>query len=357
MSSHTTAFHLLSSLTQTPASPDAVTDHLRRAKKGGLKYTAGGERTLTVEDCCWYCEEKGWSVNVSRYDGSKEDGARAAVFLKDCWREGREAAAVVEEEGEWRSVPRSVGEGAAAVEVFADGLREELKSSSSSSPSSSLAGADNFLTFLSVLPSPSSPALPPSSLSTYASCRAACSTAASASLAASAVASQSLDSQAFVYGDIELAGVASILAALPDHRESTWIDLGSGSGLALLALHLLSVPSLLGVELLPSLVALSDALPLPPSATVLTGDFLDGSCEWWKEAPNSPSVVFSHCTVVFSSADMERLESAVVARSPPGSVFVGVGRGLPSLRVIKEVPVEVSWGIEIAVIQEIPGRE
>jgi hypothetical protein len=366
---------LLSGLPSTPdpatSTHDAVLGYLRDNRLGGLKYEPGGDRTLSLEDMYYYCKSIGVKVEVCRWESSRDDG-RVLEFSA--------AAVVCDETAEW-SVASSadlVGGVPCFVQKFLGRCSGYLQQQEGDSATENAVGGDGLVTFVK-LALLSSSELPPASTSTapvnttqessclaqYGAAASKCNVNKSAEMCDKAVTENGYDKQAHVYGDITLPGVASMLAALPREvaQDSTWIDLGSGSGLALLAMRLLGVKRLVGVELIQPLVELSRTiLPAAESGgngggddavvALHAGDFLDGSVAWWS-GHSTPLAVFCHCTVIFTQADMVRLKDVVVKNCPSGTVFVGIGIGLPGVEVWRECLVEVSWGVEVAVFQKL----
>jgi len=191
------------------------------------------------------------------------------------------------------------------------------------------------------------------------------------------------DEDDMIYGDFTLEGVKGmydVVNRVGGGERKTWVDMGCGSGLVLLALKLLNpVLHVHGVEIVKPLADVARrVMSEHAGVNVVEGDFLANKSLWsFKEvrraAGNSseiytnpasfslsfcsfiapqPVVVFCHSTVVFTDESMEKLGER--ARGlPPGSFMVSVGRGVEGLEVVREVVGRAEWGAEIVIIQKV----
>lgn len=156
-----------------------------------------------------------------------------------------------------------------------------------------------------------------------------------------------------VNGEIEFESFVNVIGQLRIPPSAKFVDLGSGSGKAVLAASLLfDFESLHGVELLESLYEASQSVlgtfrklegdmhELPEDAVPITfhnADFLDFDWSWG-------DVVFANSTC-FTDELMAQI-SKRVALLKPGSLVVTVTQPLksPWVRLVKKSTHEMSWG-------------
>ncbi|GMH80467.1 hypothetical protein TL16_g08560 [Triparma laevis f. inornata] len=321
-SGYTILAQLLPSSSTLPTFDDILT-YLRSSSLGGLKYTPSDTRTLTLSDAYHalrkYCPAVDLDILILR---PQTPTSHVQKYLNLASLETDNKSSSVEDD---------------------DISGEEYKA----------------LIRLTNTPTPPPP-LPQKITETFTSIETStCNINAVASKSSTDVESLNLPPEPFIYGDVTLPGVNSILHSLSSLSPSlpptsTFVDLGSGSGLALLAVSLINpVQPYLGVELLPSLVDISKTIDTLDPSSIIQADFLDGSYDWWSSShtdSNPPRIYFSHCTVVFSPTQLSLL-SSLFKRTSPNSVFVAVGNPLPNCEIVHEFLMEVSWGVEIGILQ------
>jgi len=357
MSSFGSGYTVLSSILSpsSPFSPSSCLDYLRSNSLGGLKYSPDDSRTLSLDDVYHYCRSISLTLRIVRYV-SPSDSSRVLALAP--------TAVLHNPTCEWIAIPPT-SLTASSLPTFLASFQASLPPLPSSALNTGASDEDSdssepTFTFVALAPSPP----PPSSslLANYNTAACTCDITIASQLSSSHLQSASFTGNAdlcptsFVYGDITFNGTHSLHRHLLEYTSThLFVDLGSGSGLYLYALSLLAVPpsSLIGFELVPTLAELSRKI-LPLSVPVVEADFLDESTDWARsEAPDAPQVVFCHCTVVFPPAEMKRLRQKLEQTCPASSLFVAVGSPLPDLDIVEEVLIEVSWGVEVAVIQRI----
>ncbi|GMI05619.1 hypothetical protein TrLO_g9217 [Triparma laevis f. longispina] len=370
-SGYTILAQLLPSSSTLPTFDDILT-YLRSSSLGGLKYTPSDTRTLTLSDAYHalrkYCPAVDLDILILR---PQTPTSHVQKYLNLASLETDNNSSSVEDDGwtvlsddqytvalydnvtsEWSVLPPATN--------IEDILPPPPPPSSTPPPSKDISGEEyKALIRLTNTPTPPPP-LPQKITETFTSIETStCNINAVASKSSTDVESLNLPPEPFIYGDVTLPGVNSILHSLSSLSPSlpptsTFVDLGSGSGLALLAVSLINpVQPYLGVELLPSLVDISKTIDTLDPSSIIQADFLDGSYDWWSSShtdSNPPRIYFSHCTVVFSPTQLSLL-SSLFKRTSPNSVFVAVGNPLPNCEIVHEFLMEVSWGVEIGILQ------
>ncbi|GMH86309.1 hypothetical protein TrVE_jg9131 [Triparma verrucosa] len=343
-----------SSETTNPTSPptfDGILEYLRSNNLGGLKYAPDDSRTLTITDAHHilrkFYPDVDIEVIILRPGSSSTINSRSEAWLDSVNRS--EVALYDNLTSEW-SLPSNVD--------------DILPISTPSTTTTTSISGEEYKALIKIVTLPPPPPLLPEQIRTkFKEIESTiCDINSVASKSSTDVESLNLPPEPFIYGDVTLPGVGSILHSLGSKFPSTtlnpestpFVDLGSGSGLALLAVKLIEPDRpYLGIELLPSLVDVSRTIEELDPESIVQADFLDGSYDWWSSSLHPhprPKIYFSHCTVVFDPLQLSRL-SFLFKKTHPSSVFVAVGNPLPDCEIVHEFLIEVSWGVETGIIQ------
>jgi hypothetical protein len=166
-------------------------------------------------------------------------------------------------------------------------------------------------------------------------------------------------SLSLVYGEIDFFSFANILERVNPQHNEVFVDLGHGTGKALLCASLLYGPTIsksFGIELIPTLTSKSEEVlisynhaiqnndlfqsHLNCKVEVAQGDFLQEELLHWTDA----DIVFANSTC-FDDSLMISL-AGVASRMKKGSRFITLTKQLPSedFRLIDRRQYNMSWG-------------
>lgn len=162
-------------------------------------------------------------------------------------------------------------------------------------------------------------------------------------------AGQSMDRDSLCYGEISIAALAiSLFEGAEATPSDSFLDLGSGSGKAVLAAAALGLRQVAGMELLPSLVELSrhaartagvwSSWPAAVGqAHFVQGDILDDTLPWWSDAFWQSSYGWRPSLIGQAPSSALAMDGVTDedVRDDEGGQIVGVdskaGRGPPSI--------------------------
>ena len=272
-----------SETTTSPPTFDGILEYLRSNNLGGLKYAPDDSRTLTITDAHHILRKFYSDVDIEVIilrPGSSSINSRSEVWLDsvrvrvEVWLDSvnrSEVALYDNLTSEW-SLPSNVD--------------DILPTSTPSTTTTTSISGEEYKALIKLITSPPPPPLLPEQIRTkFKEIESTiCDINSVASKSSTDVESLNLPPEPFIYGDVTLPGVGSILHSLRSKFPSTlknestpFVDLGSGSGLALLAVKLIEPDRpYLGIELLPSLVDVSRTIEELDPESIVQADFLDG---------------------------------------------------------------------------------
>jgi hypothetical protein len=268
-----------SETTNSPPTNDGILEYLRSNNLGGLKYAPDDSRTLTITDAHYILRKFYPFVDIEVIilrpgSCSSSINSRSEAWLDSVNRS--EVALYDNLTSEW-SLPSNVD----------DILPTSTPSTTTTTTTTTSISGEEYKALIKLVTTPPPPPLLPEQIRTkFKEIESTiCDINSVASKSSTDVESLNLPPEPFIYGDVTLPGVGSILHSLRLKFPSTtlnpesapFVDLGSGSGLALLAVKLIEpARPYLGIELLPSLVDVSRTIEEIDPEKIVQADFLDG---------------------------------------------------------------------------------
>lgn len=159
-----------------------------------------------------------------------------------------------------------------------------------------------------------------------------------------------LSDYALTYGEIEFVGLVKLLEFINPKSTDIFLDLGSGSGKAVIACaSLYHIKMAIGIELLPALyqvsVTISDQLKLPNVKFI--------NADYFTEDISFADIIYVNATGLFGE-NIDRLNQKLMTLKAGSHIIINSKQlSLPRVKLLGSMDITMSWGLSRCYIYQL----